>query len=186
VILGVEGAFRGGRRRREQLTKVRVALGAVEHDDLLVCDAGRGGRWQRLAAERRNREEHPRPRGAQLVLDVFGRREGCHGRHGAAGAENRVEDRDERRDVRGVQRDDVAGSNPPLGEPASDRIDLCLQLAVGRRVAGRAVDDRDAARILFIQVNEDRLVERFRRDLDIVVGARKDHEDSSPRQRRRW
>ena len=162
----------GGVSLAQQVTEARVALEAVEHDDLVVRDAGGrcGGAGDRQ--QRAHGEEHLRAGVLQLTRHLLGGVERVDRRRGRARAQDAVEHRRERRHVRRVQGDDVADPEPAGGERAGEQVDLRLERAVGGLGPARAVDQRDASRILGVQVLEQEVVDAELRDDLVGIRAR--------------
>ena len=167
----VEAHLGGRAALGQQPPQVRVPrrglVRAVEHDEVVVGDADRLRGGLRLRQQRAHGDE-PGGRGIrQLLLDLTGRVERVQRRDGRARAQDAVEHRRERRNVRAQQTDDGVGAHPAGREGAGERVDLRLEGAVRRLRARRGVDQRDAGGVFGGQTAEQVVVDARRGDLDI-------------------
>ena len=131
-------------RRAEQRVERRGAVGGADHRDL--GHPGPLGAGPRGFEQGGDGHQQLGAGVAQLVAHLVGGVAGVQRGDRAAGPGDGVERLDEPGQVRGHDRDDMAGSDAARGEPAGQPLDPVAQLGPGDDAPGRAFDDRGLVR----------------------------------------
>ena len=172
VIDGVDGNWWWCRRRIQQLAERARTFGRPEHVDVL--DAGLRGRFLRLVEEGRHRDEQARAAVLELAGELARRVERVDGRDRAAERGDRVKNDRVLRQVRAVDREDVALLEAAPRQRRRHAPDAVCKRAVRERASARAVDQRrfvGEPRCLA----QDEVGDGDVRDRDVGTGAPDDH-----------
>ena len=161
----------------QQVTQRRVALGAVEHDHMVVGDSGPRCRIFRGGEKRRHREEEARLRVAELRAHLLPGVERVDSGRGGTRSKDAVEYGSEGGHVGRMKRHDITESDAPGRERPRHEVDLADQLAIGCLGTGGAIHDRDAVQIGRIDAREKVVVDTEVRDVNIGQGPSKNHVD---------
>ncbi len=172
---GIEADLRCLAARTEKIRRAGVAVDAVEHDQLVVGHAHRGGGLLGLGQQRADGDEHLGLGVRQLLDDVLRGEQHVDRGGRRTGAQDAVKGDREGGAVRRQQPDHVPDGDAAVGQRACERLDLRNDVAVAGFVARLRIHQRDAVGVSVVDVAEQVLVDAGVRDVDVGERAREAH-----------